>query len=485
MCERVPHTTALEHEEQEARPATVPAFVDELVVALTNARIYQPDHPRVLRSLSSLSDQLKDLLRQSTRSSLIIGAAEDYLFHEGQPLLGASLSALRLIKSLEALGSGGIRFAEGASSEEFLNLVYVLGRGTRGPSRVDDANQVLFDRGCRRIHFLNPYAELVDGEGAAHGANGNGTASPWGALHDLDSLLDVEQSAKSVTEVYQHTVADLQEIAIRAARGHTVSLDNSQGDVEELLKSIVHSGQALLNLCRYENYDAFTFGHSIRVCSLALYFASQLTEDKELLQRIGMAALMHDVGKARVPFEVLHAKGRLTQEERAIMSSHTEHGGRILLEIADSDPATVAVAFGHHDRFGVDDLGTPKQSIVTRLTKICDVYEALTAVRPYKDRMSPIRAYRIMLTMDGAFDRGLLRRFMEINGVYPVGCRVELSDGRSGRVAKQTRVLTRPQVQLESAPFCPTEEVLDLSRLRGPDAVHVEQLLPETVGKTL
>lgn len=470
-------------DEHDERPATVPAFVDELVVALTNARIYQPDHPRVLRSLTSLSVQLESLLKLSSRSSLIIGAAEDYLFHEGKPLLGASLSALRLIKSLEALGSGGIRFAEGASSEEFLNLVYVLGRGTRGPSRVDDANQVLVDRGCRRIHFLNPYAELVDGEGGAR-ASGAGQA-PWGALHDLDSLLEVEQSAKSVAEVYQHTVADLQEVAIRAARGHSVSLDSSQGDVEELLKSIVHNGQALLNLCRYENYDAFTFGHSIRVCSLALYFASQLTDDQELLQRIGMAALMHDVGKARVPFEVLHAKGRLTPEERAIMASHTEHGGRILLEIAESDPATVAVAFGHHDRYQIDDLGTPKQSIVTRLTKICDVYEALTAVRPYKDRMSPIRAYRIMLTMDGAFDRGLLRRFIEINGVYPVGCRVELSDGRTGRVAKQTRVLTRPQVQLESAPFCPTEESLDLSRLRGPDAVHVEQLLPETVGKSL
>lgn len=478
MCERVGH--AEDASAQGAGPSTVPAFVDELVVALTNARIYQPEHPRVRTSLESLATSLRTLLGGDDTSSLILGASEDYLFHEGKPLLGASLSSSRLIKALGTLGSGGIRFAYGAAASEFLTLVYVLGRGARGPSRVDDANQILFDRGCRRIHFLNPYSELTPTPRRT-----DAEAAPWARVHDLDSAFEVEENVRSVAEVYKTGVETLQDVTVRAARGHAFGIDGVQGHVEQMLKSILENGQGLLNVCRYEHYDAFTFGHSMRVSALALHFASRLTTDPEVLQRVGLAAMLHDIGKARVPFEILYARGRLSDEERRIMSTHTEHGGRILLEMADCDPAAVAVAFGHHDPYITDTYGSPQQSLVTRLTKICDVYEALTAARPYKDRMSPIRAYRIMLRMGGQFDRALLRKFIEVNGVYPVGSRVELTDGRAGRVQSQTRVLTRPVVQLESAPFCPTDESLDLSRLRGPDAVHVEQLLSETVASAL
>lgn len=479
MCERAGHGDSAV-DMQAARAASVPGFVDELVVALTNARIYQPEHPRVRSSLEQLESMLGELLKAPDRTCLILGASEDYLFYDGRPLLGASMSAARLIRALDTLGSGGLRFADGASADELLTLVYVLGRGARGPSRVDDANKVLFDRGCRRIHFLNPYSELTSTP-----RREDAESSPWGRVHDLDGAFEIEESAKNIADVYQGGVQGLQEVTIRAARGNTLGLDALEGHVETMLKSVADHGQALLNVCRYEQYDAFTFGHSMRVSALALYFASQLTDDAGVLQRVGMAAMLHDIGKARVPFEVLHAKGRLTREEREVMALHTEHGAHILLELADCDPATVAVAFGHHLPYATTEGGSPTTSLVTRITKICDVYEALTAVRPYKDRMSPVRAYRIMLQMGAQFDRGLLRRFIEINGVYPVGSRIALSDGRTARVKSQTRVLTRPVVQLESAPFCPTEETLDLCRLRGEETVHVEELLSETVGRAL
>jgi HD-GYP domain-containing protein (c-di-GMP phosphodiesterase class II) len=215
----------------------------------------------------------------------------------------------------------------------------------------------------------------------------------------------------------------------------------------------VDDPKAMLSLARYEQYDAFTFGHSIRVCFLALDFARTMTQDEALLQRIGLAALLHDVGKAWVPFEILHAKGRLSPEERAEMERHTTYGAEILLGAEACDPLAVATAFGHHRmRQGGGyprTIHEARQSTVLKIVKICDVYEALTAVRPYKPRMSPTRAYRLMLSMEGHFDRALLRHFISTNGFYPTGGRVRLSTGDTARVSRQTADPCRPVVDIE------------------------------------
>lgn len=136
------------------------------------------------------------------------------------------------------------------------------------------------------------------------------------------------------------------------------------------------------------------------------------------------------------------------------MNKHVTHGGEILLEQADPDPLAVATAFGHHQT--LDGSGYPttlhpvRQGLGTRIIKICDVYEALTAVRPYKARMSPWRAYRVMLSMKGHFDLGLLRRFIEVNGLFPVGSLVRLANGEHARVLGPSGDPLAPRVRIES-----------------------------------
>jgi HD-GYP domain-containing protein (c-di-GMP phosphodiesterase class II) len=208
-------------------------------------------------------------------------------------------------------------------------------------------------------------------------------------------------------------------------------------------------------LVRYERYDAFTFGHSVRVCALAIDFASQLERDPRLLLRIGTAALLHDIGKVGIAPEVLHHRGRLSPEQRREMERHAALGSAILLEQKDIDDVAVAVSHGHHQN--LDGTGYPadrlsiEHSVVTRLIRICDVYEALTAVRPYKGAMSPIQAFRVMLESPGTFDPALLRRFIAATGAYPSGSEVELSDGRIARVAGQSGEILRPVVRPERA----------------------------------
>ena len=225
----------------------------------------------------------------------------------------------------------------------------------------------------------------------------------------------------------------------------------------------------MLGLSRYERYDAYTFGHSIRVCFLALNFAATLYAREEMLLRIGLAALMHDIGKARVPYEVLHSTSRLSQEERVLMNLHTNHGGEILLAAHDVDPLVVASAFGHHqtlDGGGYPTTSHPvRQSASTCIVKICDVFEALTAVRPYKPRMSAAKAFQVMLTMKGHFEPHLLRKFMKFTGIYPTGTILRLSSGEQACVLRQTADPLAPIVRIEV-------DDLGAALQADPDLVH-------------
>jgi HD-GYP domain-containing protein (c-di-GMP phosphodiesterase class II) len=211
----------------------------------------------------------------------------------------------------------------------------------------------------------------------------------------------------------------------------------------------------LLNLTRRGQYDAFTFGHSVRTTVLALNLARTLTDDRDLLTRIGCASLLHDVGKALVPFELLHAQRPLSADELAQVRLHPQLGAEILLDHQDRDPLAVAAAFGHHT--GSDDcypctLHQHPVSLTTEIVKICDIYEALTAARPHRQPMSPVRAYRVMLAMEGRFDRGLLRRFVDSNGLYPIGQKVVLQSGEIAVVRGRGTVATAPVVELITDP---------------------------------
>jgi HD-GYP domain-containing protein (c-di-GMP phosphodiesterase class II) len=470
----------IEDGESAPPPARVVDLVDELVVALTNRRIYHADHPRVASSVQSLASTLERLLAASGATQLEIGSAEGTLFDGAEPLLGASLVARRITEPLDALSSGGLWFRRGATARDFVALCDVLGARPGAFRSHVEANEALARDGAAAVRLLSERTVDVGTERERSGpaapappALSSGTGA---RLLDLDLPLDL----------YADVVDGLQDLTVKVCRGESFGLEPPRGYVERILEKLREDAKSMFSVTRYEQYDAFTFGHSIRVCVLALHFARTLTRDEDLLQRIGVAALLHDVGKAWVPFEILHAKGRLTPAERREMNKHTVYGGEMLLGVDDADPLSVAVAFGHHR--GEDGAGYPRlpartrQSDVLKIVKICDVYEALTSVRPYKPRMSPLRAYRIMMSMTGHFDGYLLRRFVETVGVFPVGSRVRLHTGETARVAAQTGQLDRPVVDVETVEgdrvrATEGEFRLDLSRIQGRDAPRVVELL--------
>ncbi len=427
---------------------TVPItnLVDEIVVSMMNCRVYPATHPRVTASVQEIRRHLGELATSTGQKSVTLGVIDGCLVHGDRPLLDASMSSKRLIQAIQERGADALQIDCNANEDEIRALMATLGARKDDATTVVLANQKLASVGCAGARMLEVVDAAQSPTQARNPPAGEAPPKPEVAPK-LDDKVLVPLS------LYQSAVDLLQGLTITICQGGSVGFQGVQSVIEGVLQVLARDAKDLLGIARYEKYDAYTFGHSIRVCVLALNFARTLTDDQQLLNRIGVAALLHDIGKAKVPFEVLHCRTRLSPEQRLEMEKHPALGAAILLDNGGADPLAVAAAFGHHQVPGVG--GYPRVqhkhelSLVTKIVKLCDVYEALTAVRPYKDAMSPLRAFRIMISMQDQFDPELLRRFIAATGVYPTGSPVELSDGSKGRVHKQTEVIDRPIVEVE------------------------------------
>lgn len=430
-------------------------LVDEVVAALVNSRIYANTHPRVQNSLSAVRRSVQDLARAAGGEAVQVTCADGMIVYRQRPLLGASIGASRLIDLLQQWRSGGIWFGPGVETQELDELFTMLAARPRPGADYTQLNDDLVSHGCRNVALLPPYVEGSSKDGAAAADEAPATAT-----------------ARVGLKFYQAVIDLLENVTVSVCRGGRIDFAPVQAHAERLLKQLSTQDQPLLGLARQDQYDAFTFGHSVRVAVLAMVFAKQLTEDRDLVVRIGVAALLHDVGKALIPFEILHSHRRLTPEEFEVMRKHPQYGAELLLDHHDSDPLAIAAAFGHH--YTGDARGYPMtlhehhSTLVTEIVKICDVYEALTAARPYKRPMSPVKAYRVMMTMTGKFDSALLRRFIEINGVFPIGQPVALSTGELAVVRRQGSAAMTPIVEVVTDTFgCELEDderqIIDLA----------------------
>lgn len=409
-------------------------LIGEFVAALINVRIYQPEHPRVTGSLAAVRRLVGRIAAVAGGGPVRIGLADHLLIYDKRPLLSASLAAVRFVAMLQRWSAGGIEVDAEVTDTE-LHEFFELATGTPEPGADPVCfNGLLEQRNCRSARLLPPWSANVDAAGRP------------------DSGRRLHIAVRS----YQNVVDLLQDVTVSVCRGGHIQFEPVRSTAEQVLVRLEADEGPLLSLARHDQYDAFTFGHSVRVAVLALTFARSLTGDRELLIKIGTAALLHDVGKALIPFEILHQQRRLLPEEFREMSRHPQLGAELLLDHHDSDPLAVAAAFGHHQT--EDGRGYPRTlhrqpfSMVTEIIKICDVYEALTAARPYKRPMSPVRAYRVMLSMVNKFDLPLLRHFIRTNGIFPVGQAVELGTGEVAVVRRQGDDLMTPIVELLTDP---------------------------------
>ena len=202
--------------------------------------------------------------------------------------------------------------------------------------------------------------------------------------------------------------------------------------------SIERDAKALINLVRLKNKDEYTYLHSVAVCALMMNFGRHLGLDESVVQDLGVAGLLHDLGKVAVADEILNKKGGLSDVEWHSVRAHPIAGHGLLQNSPGVPEAALEVSLRHHEK--VDGSGYPgglrgeALSLFARMGAICDVYDAVTSDRPYKSPWTPCEALTEMRGWDGHFDRALLDRFADSLGIYPVGTLVRLSTGELGIV---------------------------------------------------
>ncbi len=223
--------------------------------------------------------------------------------------------------------------------------------------------------------------------------------------------------------------------------GNSIDTKSAKDLVSSLAESILRNPDASVWLTHLKARDEYTAIHSLNVCVLSLTFGRALGLSKTQLNVLGLGALLHDLGKMRVPLEVLNKPGRLTDEEFKIMRSHPELGYELLLNDKSIPPDALDIVISHHERS--NGKGYPRGidgseiRYFTRIVTIVDVYDAITSDRVYHDGMTPHDALKRMYDWsDENFDLELMQAFIRTIGIYPVGSVVEFVSGHVGIVVK-------------------------------------------------
>ncbi len=306
------------------------------------------------------------------------------------------------------------------------------------------------------------------------------SASPAILTQQSGMVTEVKRAAILVAKSKQAVVALFNE----ARLGNAVDATECLPLVEEIASSVWRHPSAIVSLARLKTHDDYSYMHSVAVCALMISLARQLGMDEARTRDAGVAGLLHDLGKALMPSEVLNKPGKLTDAEFKIMRCHPLRGHELLREGGTASEGALDVCLHHHEK--MDGSGYPhglrgdQISLLAKMGAVCDVYDAITSNRPYKNGWDPAESIRKMAEWRGGhFDDVVFQAFVKSLGIYPIGSLVRMQSGRLAVVCEQNpESLVSPKVKVffstRSQLHVPPE-LLDLSSSSCSDRIAARE----------
>lgn len=277
---------------------------------------------------------------------------------------------------------------------------------------------------------------------------------------DEEIYVDSEDQRKYSKEVYFKSISLVREVVESLHQQKALNIRKAKRLMQNAVNAILQDDSTLLGLANIKNYDEYTFNHCVNVAIYAIALGQRISVPKKHLSHLGMAGLFHDIGKTRVPKEILNKTGKLSAEEWSIMRSHPVIGAELIMrmkEWGELSTRMVEGAFEHHLRY--DLTGYPKLirkkriSLFGRIVAVADFYDALVRPRVYH-RFPYVseKVLGIMLERSGKdFDPALVKVFINMIGIFPLGTLVLLNTNEMGivtRIQEDTELIDRPKVCL-------------------------------------
>jgi putative nucleotidyltransferase with HDIG domain len=277
---------------------------------------------------------------------------------------------------------------------------------------------------------------------------------------DEDIYIDSEDQKKYSKEVYFKSIGLVKEVVESINQQKALNIRKAKRLMQNAVNAIMQDDSTLLGLANIKNYDEYTFNHSVNVAIYAIALGQRIGIPKKHLSHLGMAGLFHDMGKTRIPKEILNKTGKLSSEEWSMMRSHPVTGTELIMrmkEWGELSTRMIQGAFEHHLRY--DLTGYPRLTRKRRLTlfgriiTIGDFYDALVRPRVY-NRFPYVseKILGIMLERSGKdFDPAIVKVFINMIGIFPLGTLVLLNTNEMGlvtQIQEDTELIDRPKVCL-------------------------------------
>jgi putative nucleotidyltransferase with HDIG domain len=394
-------------------------MLQQLAAALRAATLYPPGHPSIHTPLVDLTTGFGMLLRD--RDKVALGIVDDVLILDEMPFYDAPSRFRAVFDALESRQLESILFQPGLTSGELASLLQVLApRGEDGERPAWEAAR----------NFEMPHIVL------------------------RERIDDSDDPRALARRTYERTLAIVVDLVSEIRTGRIPASGQATQVVNTMRDLVLADESALLGLALLKSYDDYTYTHSVNVAIFSLAFGRFLGLEGRPLERVGLAGLLHDLGKVRTAESIIKKPGTLTSEEIRIMQRHPELGAEIVEEMKGIDSETGRLVLHHHVRH--DGTGYPRlragQDVHPhgQIVAIADCYDALTTTRSYQKARHPSEAVRLLRRLGGtAYEAERTEAFVEMIGAYPVGELVRLSTNELAVVSRSSDLdATAPRVRI-------------------------------------
>jgi len=420
----------------------IKAFTKNFSLLLTENMLYPPQHPNVIAQTKQTIAAAEVAFNIFQEISLDI--REGQFVFEGIPLYELKHIVIKTTQLLESKDIRCIRFAKNFTPHELSVFAELIA----DKSRALDAEGLQKELG--KMNIFNISVEKKPS---------------LTADNDKDTFLPAKK-------IYGASIEANKLIYNTLLTENTIPMDIVDKVAQDITNIITRDRASSLALASLKDYDEYTFTHSANVAILSVTLASNILNNAKLLNQLARAALLHDIGKTRIPQEILKKSDRLTTEEWHLMRKHPMLGVKILEQQKEINKLAVLIAWQHHMKYDLSGYPAIEASCglhpLALIVNICDVYDAITSKRSYKKPFPPDKALSIMMRLIGCdFEPQLFKIFTQMIGIYPPGTLVRLNtkDLAVTRTV-QSQALLLPEVKIitnESGSLLKEPLILNLS----------------------